>query len=650
MRFVSLLETSYTVDIYDSSYSSNTPVEIVGGADAFVTREMDDEDMYLPIRTQSGYLRFIVQNATIVNDMQPVNSTDRPVVLRDGNDAVCWIGFLRPEQYNQPWAPTPYEIEIPLMSVMEAMQGVKVPQTEGYFSFYSLVRLINDYVPVDIYITSPQETPIDEVFVQKNNFRELLTVAERSERGTSDIYECQSLYEVMEAFCQYFGFSLHEFGDTFFCVVYPDTNIHYYDYAPDGSSQESQWGSETMTNLVICGADNILNYSKMYRRIKGEFDTGRDKMEEVFGINEFFKQFSVQGGYPAGAPRNLLFNGNAEIQPYKNGSQVVAWIAESPTDSGGQIIRKPDARLNSVEREGATWSDEFLVFSQKSKAGTPESALKFNIPNYVYLNGNEYAAINIDGSVLPWYDATQGDGFIKKLHCKFRIGPYWLKTVEQSGVLPRYEWSATETACYLMVNESGGLTAHGTQYTLDYRAEADMDRISGFAIDVPSALDPGYYSVYFELLANAEATADFGEYAYIGYLISDLTIRMLRGVNSVSNPTPDFDKNTVIRNTNGMYQDDYTVGCVMTTKRGVQFGAGVALDENHAYITTKYDEQGIIRRAAIMNKSREMINVKVRNMVQPIDSVTYGGHTYGILSQSMNWRDDRNEIRIINLD
>ena len=648
IQFKSLLGTDYVAEIYDNDFSG-TVTELTGGAQPFVTRELDDEDIYTPIRTQSGYLRFIVQNASIVAQIQPIKSTDRPVLLKTGN-TVVWMGFLRPEQYSQPWEATPYEIELPLMSVMEAMQGVEFTQSEGYVSFFSMVQTISSYLPIDIYITAPNETPVKDVFVQNNNFREFLTIAERNERSTQNIYECVSIYEVMTAFCQYFGFSLHEYADNFYCVATTtDDSMSYYDIAPDGSTQESQWGSVTMAWLTVCGAGNRLDYSKVYRRIKGEFDTGQSKMEEVFEIDEFFKQFSVQGAYPTTAPRNLLFNGNAEIQPYKNGSNVVAWIADATSDSGGQIIRKPDARLNAVQQEGAAWSDMFLVYSQKAKAGTAESALKFNMPNYIYLNSGEYAALNIDGSVLPWYDTTQGEGFIKKLHCKVRIGSYWLHTIEQSGYLPRYEWTTTESSCFLMVDESGNLTANGAQYTLDYRVEADMERINGFAIDMPSAIAAGYHSVYFELLANAEATADFGEYSSIGYLISGLAIRVLRGVNSVSEPTPEYGSNTIIRKTNGLYADDYTVGCVMTSKRGTQYGSGVALDANHAYVSTKYDTLGIERRAAIMNKSREMITAQVRKNIMPIELVTYNSANYAVISQSIDWRNDTNEIRIINL-
>jgi hypothetical protein len=82
----------------------------------------------------------------------------------------------------------------------------------------------------------------------------------------------------------------------------------------------------------------------------------------------------------------------------------------------------------------------------------------------------------------------------------------------------------------------------------------------------------------------------------------------------------------------------------------VQYGAGMALTSGKAYVSTKYDQLGIVRRAAILNKSRELLTVKVRANAQPIETVTYKGQEYGILSQSINWRDNENEIRIINLE
>ena len=102
------------------------------------------------------------------------------------------------------------------------------------------------------------------------------------------------------------------------------------------------------------------------------------------------------------------------------------------------------------------------------KGPHPESAIKFNIPRNIYINSGEYAVLNIDATVLPWFDQTQGEGFIKKLHCKVKVGNYWLNTVEESGYLPRYEWTTTESRCYILVDESGNLLLQPrAQYLLE---------------------------------------------------------------------------------------------------------------------------------------------------------------------------------------
>ena len=646
IKFKSFLRTDYVVDIYDSGFSG-TPVQLIGADSPFTTTEDNNEDMFVPIRTQSGYIRFVVESASIVNAIQPVKSTDRPVVLRSGN-TIKWVGFLKPEMYSQPWDTTPYDIEIPLMSVMEAMQGVEFTQDEGYVSFYSLVRTINTYVPVPILITAPEETPVKDVFVQNNNFREFLTVAERGQRSTNDIYECQSIYEAVEAFCLYFGFSLHEYADTFFCIVYPNDSITYYDIDSSGNSRESQWGNSTLASMTICGADNSQNYSQGYRRIVGEFETGTNKMGTVLSIDNFFNQFSLNDGNELSL--TLLFNGNAEIVPYKNGTAQVGWLADStPTDTGGQIIRMSTVARNQWNRLGSSWQDFFYVRSYKNEAGTPESALKFNIPQCIYINSGENTVLNINANVSQYYGG-QPDGFIKKLHCKVKVGNYWLSSTIPSGsTLVSYSWSSTECSCYLVV-DNGGITMEGSLQTVNLYTQLELEQVSGFAIDMPNGLSAGYHEVYFELLANAESVADFEDFGNIGYLISGLEINVLRGVNSVTEPTPNFDTNTVIRKTNSVYSDDYDVKATITSKRGVQYGAGVALTSSKAYVTTRYDQYGIERRAAIMGKSREMLDVKVRSNQKPIDGVTYNGDHYGILSQSIDWRDDVNEMRIINLE
>ena len=50
--------TVYTVNIFDDAYSG-AGVTLKGAAEPFVTEENDDDDIFMPVRTQSGYLRIV---------------------------------------------------------------------------------------------------------------------------------------------------------------------------------------------------------------------------------------------------------------------------------------------------------------------------------------------------------------------------------------------------------------------------------------------------------------------------------------------------------------------------------------------------------------------------------------------------------------
>ena len=645
IQFKSLLGTGYVLSIYDAGYTGTAITDIKGAAEPFVTGDDNGKDFFMPICTQSGYIRMIAENDGIVGELTPILATDRPVVLRNDDEGVCWVGFLSQEQYSQPWGPCPYEVEIPVVSVMLAMQGVQFTRDEGYTSVLSLMNTINEYLPVDLKAVASELSPIADVFVQNRNFHEAETSGSSNVLSTSN--ESDTIFACMEQFCLYFGVSLREYKGTFyFAVPEPDT-ARYEDMDLSGNSRQSQWGSVSLDSMVVCGANNMREYSAPYRRVIGEFDTGNGMSDAIYQQPSFLERFAVEGAYPTTAPTNLLFYGDDEIVPYKNGINQTSWIDESQ-DYGGQIIRHREIRLNSVEMNGSSWNDYFWIFSRKAMTGSPSSAIKFNIPRMIYINNGEYAAFNISCSVSSWFAETESDDFIKRLYCKIRVGDYWLHTIEQTGYLPRYEWTTTESTCFLIV-DNGSITREGAQYTLNYRMEAMMDHIDGFAIDMPSGLDAGYYNIYIEFLCNAESSDAYGDYAYIGYLVSDLRIDIVRATNSVTEPTPNLDSNSFIVTAADVRGGDYTVGCAITTRRGTQYGSGCALDSNKAYIKRKYDQEGINRRASFVARNREVLTISVRKHTQPIDTVASGGKEYAILSQNINWRDDNNEISIIEI-
>jgi hypothetical protein len=116
--------TLYTVNIYDNSYTGN-PVQLTGADNPFVTQEDSDDDMFLPVRTQSGYLRFVDDGTVNWRGIIPSTDTDRPVVLTNSSGQVQWQGFMQAQNFGSELYGTPQTIEFPLqcpLSVTSATQ------------------------------------------------------------------------------------------------------------------------------------------------------------------------------------------------------------------------------------------------------------------------------------------------------------------------------------------------------------------------------------------------------------------------------------------------------------------------------------------------------------------------------------------------
>ena len=76
--------TVYTVNI---GGGSGTAVPLKGGAQPFSTQEDDDNNMFAPVRTQSGYFRIVDigrdphRHAFESKHLTPATDTSRPVTL-----------------------------------------------------------------------------------------------------------------------------------------------------------------------------------------------------------------------------------------------------------------------------------------------------------------------------------------------------------------------------------------------------------------------------------------------------------------------------------------------------------------------------------------------------------------------------------------
>ena len=125
--------TVYTVNI---GGGTGTPVALKGGAQPFATQEDDSEDMFQPIRTQTGYIRIVddglaADGVTAFDwkDLIPATDTSRPVTVTTtsgGTTIVHWQGFMQARTFNGTLYGNPQEREFPVQCLLSVLETTNV--------------------------------------------------------------------------------------------------------------------------------------------------------------------------------------------------------------------------------------------------------------------------------------------------------------------------------------------------------------------------------------------------------------------------------------------------------------------------------------------------------------------------------------------
>ena len=264
--FVSTIDkTKYRVDIYDEG--TFTPVELTAGPTPFVTNEDASDDFFHPVRTQTGTLQVCTQlpsgGMITLNDLLPENNISRPVrlvsIATNNTETIEWQGFLSCEAYNQDYIGIPQILDIPVISVLEAMDSVQLDQSRS--SGLVLVR-------------AALKTAIDEMMLQSGmNFYDYVNYSQTSyhilnkyidqtvlfeqkeynnENSTTYIVSGLSVKNAIERIAQYMGWVVRENGTTiYFIRLGDDIYTSYVVYENFGNSSAfSQREDYVINNLA----------------------------------------------------------------------------------------------------------------------------------------------------------------------------------------------------------------------------------------------------------------------------------------------------------------------------------------------------------------------------------------------------------------
>ena len=252
ISFVSLrASTVYTLNIGGGTDTTTIPLH--GAAEPFVTDEDDSDDMFTPVRSQTGYFR-IVDNGTDANgnsltadwwkDLVPAVDSDRPVVLTVGN-TVVWQGFMQAQTFSGELYGNPQEREFPVVCPLGMLAGEEADYTNGIKNFAFLLKEVCD----TIYSKSNGAVSFDNVMVQGGaDARQwLLTRIDWMNFASTDADSVTrskySLFSVLEDMCRFWGWTARTKGTTLYLTCADD-------------STEQNFLSLTMTQLATLAASD----------------------------------------------------------------------------------------------------------------------------------------------------------------------------------------------------------------------------------------------------------------------------------------------------------------------------------------------------------------------------------------------------------
>ena len=143
-------------------------IPLTPGAQPFTTQEDDNEDVFTPVRTQSGYLRVVDDgkdangNAWDWKDLIPATDTSRPVTLThmipnpdagqegepDEIEMTDWVGFMQAQTFSGVLYGNPQEREFPVQCPLAVTEGTDINYTQTEVkNFAYLLKQVVDSIP-----------------------------------------------------------------------------------------------------------------------------------------------------------------------------------------------------------------------------------------------------------------------------------------------------------------------------------------------------------------------------------------------------------------------------------------------------------------------------------------------------------------------
>lgn len=625
LDFTSLRGNHYQVAI--SGLSGN--VGLTGSADTFVTQEDDSDDIFTPIRLQSGYIRIAdTQNSNYNwNAIIPTNETSCPVTLYDTshNNQVKFRGYVTPQTYGGQWHEYAQIREIPVMCQLSALQSFNFePEQEDTVNFGYLLYKIFSKAGTWGYFFFQGSYVITEILYKRVMMANLFDTDDNG--NLTSRYSALSL---LEEICKFWGWSCRTFGED------------VYFYCPD---EQQSWAYIDLRGLGDIGDDRSPNWGTKQWESDGDcFNEPANNDNQILyyrGIRKATVRASVN-------PKPSILNLNFD---------AIEEAINAETTSVDSVKQGDTYYFNKYGLADGYENEDFSVSLQWDQSDiraqfrlhdeyTGDIRFKHNYNWKCFLSVNDgddaYAArfklkrsLSLEHCVIDIQGATESvsNG---SMTCRLRIGSYYW----DGGT-----WTTTPSTFLIRFgNEENPLEEEGAGVIISNRPlNSSLPAYEGHGIPIYSSMSGEFVFDIVTVLASGEVGQR------VVWLTSfEISIKRFYGYSeNVSR-----SENTYTANA-GIYSDDKAVDTIFATDNGNQFGLGLLLNPDGSYCTEvtcdgqqQRPEQFLANRMARWgNHVRRSLALNLRTDqipdISPLYYILAEGMGLYPLSISHQWADD----------
>lgn len=667
--------TDYTVNIWkDGSLPSGYPLTLKGGASPFSTQEDDDEDIFLSVRTQSGYIR-IVDDGLAVNasnadvafdwkDMLPSTDTDRPVTLTDGNNTVVWQGFMQAQNFTGELYGNPQEREYPIQCPLSVLSASDVSTTERQIQNFA-------YVIKKAFDTIPALTFDRFIFQGGSDARAwLLTLVDwnnyvESEDDSTIIAKYDNSV-IIDDICRYWGWACRVHGQSvYFSRVDDSDSTKALILTPtqlgeltsqSGSVNEDYLSTASIVGNAFVSIDNDETQVRGYRKAEVHANTGN-------GETTFVET------YPDAVADKINDDGEYYTVSY-GGSQNISYV--------GKITSASSAFMTFAARSGYGSFDYLVANSSEDenqlgpvirilKSYTNSSAQAYVSINTVfehsffvrsaldqissrYGSASRGNGLQLSGKILSKGGELKNEGRITDLTMRMRLGIGRTRATAQwfNGST----WGTTETEFVVGIG-----TDDNTFYTIYQSGRTTtMNKI------IRTGDLYGYLFVEFLGTNSTNVPELNGERSFD---IMDFKAEMILSERNRRISTQGISRNSTynyISSNSGNSRNDWNSDLIYASDNNyMDFGYGVLIGTDGKHLTVasyngqdEIPEQNLANRVAdywatSKRKMRVELNTNMAGAISPRNTLSFDGTTCHPISISHEWRDDISILTMLEL-